>query len=130
MDIIILHELFHTQGASYSCGKRTYDGAHVKGSDVLGKNKTTTTIDSKNDTYYLHGIKDCPDLSKSVYLTPTAEDSWDPYSVYCLKKTGNFKKYIQVIMRTVKLSNLHSKIKNMKFLIFLTKFFYNKNICS
>ena len=94
MDIIILHELFHTQGAAYPCGKRTYDGAHVKGSDVLGKNKTTTTIDGKNDTYYLHGIKDCPDLSKSVYLTPTAEDSWDPYSVYCLKKTGNFIKNI------------------------------------
>ena len=94
MDIIILHELFHTQGASYPCGKRTYAGAHVKGSDVLGKNKTTTTIDGKNDTYYLHGVKDCPDLSKSVYLTPTAEDSWDPYSVYCLGKTGNFVKSI------------------------------------
>ena len=94
MDIIILHELFHTQGAAYPCGKRTYDGAHVKGSDVLGKNKTTTTIDGKNDTYYLHGMKDCPDLSKSVYLTPTAEDSWDPYSVYCLRKTGNFVKNI------------------------------------
>jgi hypothetical protein len=94
MDIVILHELFHTQGAAYPCGKRTYDGAHVKGSDVLGKNKTTTTIDGKNDTYYLHGIKDCPDLSKSVYLTPTAEDSWDPYSVYCLRKTGNFIKNI------------------------------------
>jgi len=94
MDIIILHELFHTQGASYPCGKRTYDGAHVKGSDVLGKNKTTTTIDGKNDTYYLHGVKGCPDLSKSVYLTPTAEDSWDPYSVYCLGKTGNFVKNI------------------------------------
>ena len=37
-------------------------------------------------------MKDCPDLSKSVYLTPTAEDSWDPYSVYCLNKTGNFLK--------------------------------------
>ena len=94
MDIIILHELFHTQGASYPCGKRTYAGAHVKGSDVLGKNKTTTTIDGKNDTYYLHGVKGCPDLSKSVYLTPTAEDSWDPYSVYCLGKTGNFVKNI------------------------------------
>ena len=98
MDIIILHELFHTQGAAYPCGKRTYDGAHVKGSDVLGKNKTTTTIDGKNDTYYKHGIEGCPDLSKSVYLTPTAEDSWDPYSVYCLNKTGNFIKNINYRM--------------------------------
>ena len=93
-DKVILHELFHTQAAAYGCGKRTYDRAHVKGSDVLAVNTLSTIIDSKNDTYYLHGMKDCPDLSKSVYLTPTAEDSWDPYSVYCLKKTGNFTKYI------------------------------------
>jgi len=91
-DQVILHELFHTQGASYKCGKRTYNGHHVKGSDVLGVNTLYPIIDSKNDTYYLHGMKDCPDLSKSVYLTPTAEDSWDPYSVYCLNKTGNFLK--------------------------------------
>jgi hypothetical protein len=93
-DKVILHELFHTQGASYPCGKRTYDGAHVKEPDVLAVNTLYPIIDSKNDTYYLHGIKDCPDLSKSVYLTPTAEDSWDPYSVYCLNKTGNFVKNI------------------------------------
>ena len=91
-DQVILHELFHTQGASYSCGKRTDQGGHVKQPDVLAVNTLYPIIDSKNDTYYLHGIKDCPDLSKSVYLTPTAEDSWDPYSVYCLNKTGNFLK--------------------------------------
>ena len=84
-EIIILHELFHTQGAAYDCGKRTYDGAHVKGSDVLGKNKTTTTIDGKNDTYYKHGIEGCPDLSDSVFLTPTSESPWDPYQFWCKK---------------------------------------------
>jgi len=93
-DKVILHELFHTQGASYDCGKRTDQGGHVKQPDVLAVNTLYPIIDSKNDTYYLHGIKDCPDLSKSVYLTPTAEDSWDPYSVYCLNKTGNFIKNI------------------------------------
>jgi hypothetical protein len=93
-DKVILHELFHTQGAAYSCGKRTDFVGHVKEPDVLAVNTLYSIIDSKNDTYYLHGIKDCPDLSKSVYLTPTAEDSWDPYSVYCLKKTGNFTKFI------------------------------------
>ncbi|MDB4594911.1 hypothetical protein OAH52_02940, partial [Candidatus Pelagibacter sp.] len=50
MEIVILHELFHTQGAAYDCGKRTYRGAHVKGSDVLGSGDVTTKIDSKNDT--------------------------------------------------------------------------------
>ena len=90
MEIVILHELFHTQGAAYGCGKRTYDYAHVKGSDVLGKNKTTTTIDGKNDTYYKHGIEGCPDLSDSVFLTPTSESPWDPYQLFCKKNVGKF----------------------------------------
>ena len=96
MEIIILHELFHTQGAAYDCGKRTYDGTHVKGSDVLGKNKTTTTIDGKNDTYYKHGIEGCPDLSDSVFLTPTSESPWDPYQLFCKKNVGKFtnKKFL------------------------------------
>ena len=101
MEIIILHELFHTQGAAYDCGKRTYDGTHVKGSDVLGKNKTTTTIDGKNDTYYKHGIEGCPDLSDSVFLTPTSESPWDPYQLFCKKNVGKFtnKKFLSTLDR-------------------------------
>ena len=90
MDIVILHEMFHAQGAAYACGKRTYDGKHVKGSDVLASNKVTTSIDSNNNTYYRHDIEGCPDLAKSVFVTPTAEDSWDPFDVFCRKKKGNF----------------------------------------
>jgi hypothetical protein len=90
MDIVILHELFHAQGAAYACGKRTYKGAHVKGSDVLGSGKVSTSIDSNNNTYYRHDIEGCPDLAKSVFVTPTAEDPWDPYDVFCRQKRGNF----------------------------------------
>ena len=91
MDIVILHEMFHAQGAAYACGKRTYDGQHVKGSDVLGTSKvSSTSIDSNNNTYYRHDIEGCPDLAKSVFVTPTAEDPWDPYDVFCRKKKGNF----------------------------------------
>ena len=90
MDLVILHELFHTHGAAYACGKRTYEGAHVKGSDVLGKGILSAKIDSKNDTYYRHDIEGCPDLAKSVFVTPTAKDSWVPYDVFCRKKKGNF----------------------------------------
>ena len=90
MDIVILHEMFHAQGAAYACGKRTYDGKHVKGSDVLGSNKVSTSIDSNNNTYYRHDIEGCPDLAKSVFVTPTAEDSWDPFDVFCRKNKGNF----------------------------------------
>ena len=90
MDLVILHEMFHAQGAAYACGKRTYDGKHVKGSDVLASNKVSTSIDSNNNTYYRHDIEGCPDLAKSVFVTPTAEDSWDPFDVFCRKKKGNF----------------------------------------
>jgi len=88
MDLVILHELFHTQAAAYGCGKRTYKGSHVKGSDILGDN-LTSSIDSRNNTYYRHDIEGCPDLAKSVFVTPTAKDSWDPYDVFCRKKRGN-----------------------------------------
>ena len=91
MEIVILHELFHTQGAAYDCGKRTYRGAHVKGSDVLGSGDVSTKIDSKNNTYYKHGIEGCPDLADSVFLKPTSENSWDPYEVFCKKNVGKFK---------------------------------------
>ena len=90
MEIVILHELFHTQGAAYDCGKRTYRGAHVKGSDILGSGNVSTKIDSKNDTYYKHGIEGCPDLADSIFLTPTSKNPWDPYEVFCKKNVGKF----------------------------------------
>jgi hypothetical protein len=89
MDLVILHELFHTQAAAYGCGKRTYKGSHVKGSDILASGTVTSSLDSRNDTYYRHDIEGCPDLAKSVFVTPTAEDSWNPYDVFCRKKIGN-----------------------------------------
>ena len=90
MEIVILHELFHTQGAAYGCGKRTYKGAHVKGSDILGSGDVSTSIDSKNNTYYKHSIEGCPDLADSIFLTPTSENPWDPYEVFCKKNVGEF----------------------------------------
>ena len=89
MDLVILHELFHAQGASYGCGKRTYAGGHVKGSDVLAKDSVKSSIDSNNNTYYRHDIEGCADLAKSVFVTPTAEDSWDPFDVFCRQNRGN-----------------------------------------
>ena len=82
--------MFHAQGASYGCGERTYAGGHVKGSDVLAKDSVKSSIDSNNDTYYSHDIEGCPDLAKSVFVTPTAEDPWDPYDVFCRKNRVNF----------------------------------------
>ena len=109
MDLVILHELFHTQGAAYACGKRTYKGKHVKGSDVLGKGILSAKIDSKNDTYYRHDIEGCPDLAKSVFVTPTAKDSWDPYDVFCRYKYGNFTHPNFYTRRSCRVSNVASK---------------------
>jgi len=81
---------FTHRAAAYGCGKRTYKGAHVKGSDILAADSVTSSIDSRNDTYYRHDIEGCPDLAKSVFVTPTAEDPWDPYDVFCRQKKGNF----------------------------------------
>jgi hypothetical protein len=89
MQLVILHELFHAQGASYGCGERTYAGGHVKGSDVLAKDSVKSSIDSNNNTYYRHDIEGCADLAKSVFVTPTVEDPWDPYDVFCRQKRGN-----------------------------------------
>ena len=88
MDLVILHEWFHTQGASYACGKRDDGHGHVKGSDLLAADNVKSSIDSKNDTYYRHDIEGCPDLAKSVFVTPTAEDPWDPFDVFCRQKRG------------------------------------------
>ena len=108
-DLVILHELFHTQGAAYACGKRTYKGKHVKGSDVLAVNIVKSSIDSKNDTYYRHDIEGCPDLAKSVFVTPTAKDSWDPYDVFCRKKKGNFTHPNLYTRHGCRVSNVASK---------------------
>ena len=70
--------------------KELIEGAHVKGSDVLGSGDVTTKIDSKNDTYYKHGIEGCPDLADSIFLTPTSKNPWDPYEVFCKKNVGKF----------------------------------------
>ena len=69
--------------------KETYKGSHVKGSDLLAVGELSTSIDSNNNTYYRHDIEGCADLAKSVFVTPTAEDSWDPYDVFCRQRGFN-----------------------------------------
>jgi hypothetical protein len=77
-ETLVLHELIHSQGVAFSCGKRDIGvEGHVRGRDVMG-DSNKPYIDQRNDTYYRHNIQSCPDLSKSVYLTPTGDDPWDP----------------------------------------------------
>ena len=65
--------------------------AHMKtNSDIMGSNSNSFIIDAKNNSYYRHSIEGCPDLANSVYLTPTSENSWDPYDVFCRANYKNF----------------------------------------
>ena len=88
----IIHEAFHSNGAVYGCGKNAKkNDAHMKNrSDIMGSNSNGYKIDAKNNSYYRHSIEGCPDLANSVYLTPTSENSWDPYDVFCRANYKNF----------------------------------------
>ena len=35
-------------------------------------------IDKNNESYYLHGDSNCPDLADVAYLTPTSPNAFDP----------------------------------------------------
>ena len=77
------------KGKGISFSENNNDWHHA----VLTKNlyeKALKEIDSKNDTYYKHGIEGCPDLADSIFLTPTSKNPWDPYEVFCKKNVGKF----------------------------------------
>ena len=44
------------------------------------------SIDPKNDDYWGHNNKTCPDMQDSVYFTPTSETPFDPFELACLPK--------------------------------------------
>ena len=43
-------------------------------------------LDPKNDDYWGHNNKTCPDMQDSVYFTPTSDTPFDPFEVVCLPK--------------------------------------------
>jgi len=82
---LILHELYHTQGQGFECVPGVKNGHYI--------NEDTPThlgAGLKAGSAYMHEEQGCPQTADSVYLTPTAENSYDPYKVMCLKEYGNF----------------------------------------
>merc|ERR1712127_522976 len=73
--------------------KKTSD---LMSSEGDGKNNT---LDPKNDDYWGHNNKSCPDMQDSVYFTPTSETPFDPFELACLPKEKwkitkhDYKKY-------------------------------------
>ena len=47
---------------------------------------TNHTLDPKNDDYWGHNNKTCPDMQDSVYFTPTSDTPFDPFEVTCMPK--------------------------------------------
>ena len=84
----VLHEGLHAMGAVLPCSKNHYQG-HTRGraSDLMASdgNGRNFTLDPKNDSYWAHDKKTCPDMQDSVYLTPTSETPFDPFEIYCLE---------------------------------------------
>ena len=90
------------------------DAMHTKTDDILKKNDTSSMIDKKNNTYYKHDVNGCPDLSKSIFLSPTAENFWIPHEVL----SACF-----LINQKIEKINLICGLKIMEFLI--TKIYIN-----
>ena len=58
------------------------------------------SLDPKNDDYWGHNNKSCPDMQDSVYFTPTSDTPFDPFEVTCLpKKNGNLQCMITKILK-------------------------------
>ena len=85
----VLHEALHAMGGIFTCSLKHFEGHNTKKtSDLMsrqgdGKNNT---LDPKNDDYWGHENKNCPDMQDSVYFTPTSDTPFDPFEVTCLPK--------------------------------------------
>jgi hypothetical protein len=85
----ILHESLHSMGGIFNCSPKHVNNHNTKkSSDMMslqgdGRNMT---LDPKNDDYWGHNNKSCPDMQDSVYFTPTSDTPFDPFEVTCLSK--------------------------------------------
>jgi len=86
----VLHEVIHAMGGIFTCSPKYTKYVHntKKTSDLMsiegdGRNNT---LDPKNDDYWGHNNKSCPDMQDSVYFTPTSDTPFDPFEVTCLPK--------------------------------------------
>ena len=81
---VMLHELIHSFGFTKACHKLSIksDTAHQTiRNDLLCAGKYCSggrSIDLKNESYYLHGNPNCPDLADVAYLIPTSRIIIDP----------------------------------------------------
>ena len=104
---ILLHELLHTQGMGTNCmpwiksSDLKSHSSHLKNYDQRTMLNAVDPSNPRIGKIYAHNIDKCPQFMDSVYLTPTREDPYDPYKIFCLFELGKYKhpNYLHVIKK-------------------------------
>jgi len=116
---IALHELLHTQGMGTNCmpwiksSDLKSSSGHLKNYDQRTMLNAVDPSSPKIGRIYSHDIDMCPQFMDSVYLTPTREDSYDPYKIFCLFELGKYKhpNYLHIIKKLKEAGSFNYKIK-------------------
>ena len=104
---IALHELLHTQGMGTNCmpwvkssNLKSHDN-HLKNRDKRTMLNSVDPSSPKIGKIYAHDIDMCPQFMDSAYLTPTRENAYDPYKIFCLFELGKYKhpNYLHIIKK-------------------------------
>ena len=104
---ILLHELLHTQGMGTNCmpwvkssNLKSHDN-HLKNRDKRTMLNSVDPSSPKIGKIYAHDIDMCPQFMDSAYLTPTRENAYDPYKIFCLFELGKYKhpNYLHIIKK-------------------------------
>ena len=85
----VLHEAIHSMTGISPCSPNHFEGHNTKkSSDMMSRSGDgrNLSLDPKNDDYWGHNNKTCPDMQDSVYFTPTSETPFDPFELACLPK--------------------------------------------
>ena len=104
---IALHELLHTQGMGTNCmpwvksSNLKSHSSHLKNYDQRTMLNSVDPSSPRIGKIYAHNIDKCPQFMDSVYLTPTREDPYDPYKIFCLFELGKYKhpNYLHIIKK-------------------------------
>ena len=85
----LLHEAIHSMTGISPCSPNHFEGHNTrKTSDMMSRagDGRNLSLDPKNNDYWGHNNKSCPDMQDSVYFTPTSETPFDPFELACLPK--------------------------------------------
>ena len=116
---IALHELLHTQGMGTNCmpwiksSNLKSHSSHLKNYDQRTMLNSVNPSSPRIGKIYAHNIDKCPQFMDSVYLTPTREDPYDPYKLFCLFELGKYEhpNYLYIIRKLKKSGKYNWKLK-------------------